>query len=102
MLRLAKDINIVEIIEDESDRPAALSGVNDVVAWLSRHDLVASGQVPGECGDAARQLDRIASQVGAGLVVAGAYGHSRLREWVLGGVTKRLVNPSNRCSLLSR
>jgi nucleotide-binding universal stress UspA family protein len=102
MLRLAKDINIVEIIEDESNRPAALSGVNDVVAWLSRHDLVASGQVPGECGDAARQLDRIASQVGAGLVVAGAYGHSRLREWVLGGVTKRLVNPSNRCSLLSR
>jgi nucleotide-binding universal stress UspA family protein len=102
MLRLAKDINIVEIIEDESDRPAALSGVNDVVAWLSRHGLVASGQVPGECGDAARQLDRIASQVGAGLVVAGAYGHSRLREWVLGGVTKRLVNPSNRCSLLSR
>jgi nucleotide-binding universal stress UspA family protein len=102
MLRHAKDINVVEIIEDEIDRPAALSGVKDVVAWLSRHGLVASGQVPGECGDAARQLDRIASEVGAGLVVAGAYGHSRLREWVLGGVTKRLVNPLNRCSLLSR
>ena len=98
----AKDINVVEVIEDEIDRPAALSGVNDVVAWLSRHGLVASGQVPDECGDAARQLDRVASQVGAGLVVAGAYGHSRLREWVLGGVTKRLVDPSNRCSLLSR
>jgi nucleotide-binding universal stress UspA family protein len=102
MLRQAKDINVVEILEDHVNRPAALSGVNDVVAWLSRHGLVASGQVPGECGDAAGQLDRIASQVGAGLVVAGAYGHSRLREWVLGGVTKRLVNPSNRCSLLSR
>jgi nucleotide-binding universal stress UspA family protein len=71
MLRHAKDINVVEIIEDEIDRPAALSGVKDVVAWLSRHGLVASGQVPGECGDAARQLDRIASEVGAGLVVAG-------------------------------
>jgi nucleotide-binding universal stress UspA family protein len=102
MLRQAKDINVVEIIEDESDRPAALSGVNDIVAWLSRHGLVASGQVPAECGNAADQLDRIASQVGAGLVVAGAYGHSRLREWVLGGVTTRLVNPLNRCSLLSR
>ena len=102
MLRQAKHVNVVEIIEDEIDRPAASSGVDDVVAWLSRHGLVASGQVPGECGDAARQLDRIASQVGAGLVVAGAYGHSRLREWVLGGVTKRLVNPSKRCSLLSR
>jgi nucleotide-binding universal stress UspA family protein len=102
MLRQAKDINVVEIIEDESGRPAALQGVNDIVAWLSRHGLVASGQVLAECGNAADQLDRIASQDGAGLVVAGAYGHSRLREWVLGGVTKRLVNPLNRCSLLSR
>ena len=34
--------------------------------------------------------------------VAGAYGHSRFREWILGGVTKRLVNPLGRCSLLSR
>jgi nucleotide-binding universal stress UspA family protein len=102
MLRQAKDVNIVEIIEDDVNRPAALSGVSDVVVWLSRHGVPASGQVPDECGHAAAQLERIASEVGAGLVVAGAYGHSRLREWVLGGVTKRLVNPSNRCSLLSR
>jgi nucleotide-binding universal stress UspA family protein len=101
MLRQAKDINVVEIIEDDVDSPAALSRVKDVVAWLSRHGVVASEQVPGECGDAATHLERIASQVGAGLVVAGAYGHSRLREWVLGGVTKHLVNPSTRCSLLS-
>ena len=102
MLRQAKDINVLEIIEDDGNRPAALSGVKDVVGWLSRHGVLASGQVPDECGHAAAQLERIASEVGAGLVVAGAYGHSRLREWVLGRVTKCLVNPSNRCSLLSR
>src|SRR5260370_18469920 len=102
MLRQAKDINVVEIIEDDVDRPAALLRVKDVVAWLSRHGVLAFGQVLDECGDAAAQLERIASEVGAGLVVAGAYGHSRLREWVLGGVTKRLVNPSSRCSMLSR
>ncbi len=33
---------------------------------------------------------------GAGLIVAGAY------EWILGGVTKRLVNPSACCSLRLR
>jgi nucleotide-binding universal stress UspA family protein len=55
-----------------------------------------------EGGSAATQLDRIASRVEVGLVVAGAYGHSRFREWVLGGVTRSLVNPSGRCSLLSR
>ena len=102
ILRKAKDVTVAEIIEDDGNRPAALSGVKDVVGWLSRHGVLASGQVPDECGHAAAQLERIASEVGAGLIVAGAYGHSRLREWVLGGVTKRLVNPSNRCSLLSR
>ena len=102
MLRKAKDVIVAHIVEDEADRPAALSGVKDVVAWLSRHGVVASGQVPDECGHAAAQLGRVESEVGAGLVVAGAYGHSRLREWVLGGVTKCLVNPLNRCSLLSR
>ena len=102
MLRKAKDVIVAEIVEDESGRSAALSEVKDVVAWLSRHGVVASGQVPDECGHAAAQLGRIASEAGAGLVVAGAYGHSRLREWVLGGVTKELINPSKRSSLLSR
>jgi nucleotide-binding universal stress UspA family protein len=53
-------------------------------------------------GIAETQLEKIASEVGAGLVVAGAYGHSRFHEWVFGGVTKRLLNPSKRCTLLSR
>jgi nucleotide-binding universal stress UspA family protein len=102
MLRKATDITIVEIVEEQADRAAALSRLKDVAAWLSRHGVSASEQVPEESGEAGAQLERIASGVGAGIVVAGAYGHSRLREWILGGVTRRLVNPSNRCSLLSR
>jgi nucleotide-binding universal stress UspA family protein len=102
LLRKATDVTVVEIVEEQADRPAALSRVKDVAAWLSRHGVSASGQVPEECGEAGGLLERIASEVGAGVVVAGAYGHSRLREWILGGVTRRLVNPSNRCSLLSR
>jgi nucleotide-binding universal stress UspA family protein len=102
MLRKAKDVIVAEIFEDEAGKAAALSGVEDVVAWLSRHGVLASGQVPDECGHAAAQLGRIASEVGAGLVVAGAYGHSRFREWVFGGVTKELINPLKSCSLLSR
>jgi nucleotide-binding universal stress UspA family protein len=102
LLHKASDITIVEIVEEQADRTAALSRVKDVAAWLSRHGVSASEQVPEECGEAGALLERIASEVGAGVVVAGAYGHSRLREWILGGVTRRLVNPSNRCSLLSR
>jgi nucleotide-binding universal stress UspA family protein len=102
ILRQAKDVAVVEIIEEEPDRLAALSGIRDIAVWLSRHGVVASEQVPAEKGNAAEQIERIASGVGAGLVVAGAYGHSRLREWVFGGMTKRLLNQPDRCSLLSR
>ncbi|WMT78068.1 universal stress protein [Bradyrhizobium sp. Ash2021] len=101
LLGQAKEVTVAEIVEDEADRPAALSRVGDVVAWLSRHGVRASQLVPEQRGDAATQLERIASDVGAGVVIAGAYGHSRLSEWILGGVTRRLINPSNRCSMLS-
>jgi len=101
LLGKSTEVTIVEIVEDEADRAAALSRVEDVAAWLSRHGVRASQQVPAQSGDAATQLQRLASELGAGVVIAGAYGHSRLSEWILGGVTRRLVNPSNRCSLLS-
>ncbi len=101
MLRKATEVTIVEIVEEEADRAAALARLDDVMAWLSRHEVRASRQVPERCGDAATQLEQIASDVGAGAVIAGAYGHSRLSEWILGGVTRRLINPANRCSLLS-
>ena len=37
----------------------------------------------------------------ADLVVAGGYGHSRLREWVLGGVTRELLRNDGLACLLS-
>jgi nucleotide-binding universal stress UspA family protein len=33
-----------------------------------------------------------AAECGADLIVAGGYGHSRLREWVLGGTTRELLH----------
>jgi nucleotide-binding universal stress UspA family protein len=101
LLQKSTEVTLVEIVEHEGDRTAALLRVGDVTAWLARHGVVASQHVPEQRGDAAAQLERIASELGAGVVIAGAYGHSRLSEWILGGVTRRLVNPSNRCSLLS-
>jgi nucleotide-binding universal stress UspA family protein len=101
MLRKARDVTVAEIVEVDDGRPAALSRVRDVVAWLSHHDVSASELVPEEIGHAIAQLDGIAADVGAGVVVAGAYGHSRFREWILGGVTRHLITQSARCVLLS-
>ncbi|MGZ9810161.1 universal stress protein [Pseudoroseicyclus sp. H15] len=43
-----------------------------------------------------------AREVGADLLVAGAYGHARLREALIGGVTRDLLAPSDLPLLLAR
>ena len=103
LLREAKDVTVAEILEQGGDRADAEQGVKDVVAWLSRHGVSASPRVSdnNQNQDATVQLDDIASEVGAGLIVAGAYGHSRFRELILGGMTQHLVTQNVRCVLLS-
>ena len=101
ILRKAKEVTVAEIVEAGDSRPAAVSRVRDVVAWLSRHGVSASELVPERSGDVIAQLDGIAADVGAAVVVAGAYGHSRFRELVLGGMTRHLITQSRRCVLLS-
>jgi nucleotide-binding universal stress UspA family protein len=101
LLRKASDVAIVEIPEQDDERPAAMARVTDVAAWLARHGVTATARVPEEAGQTTTQLEKIAGDVGAGLIVAGAYGHSRFRELILGGVTEYLVTQSVRCVLLS-
>lgn len=103
LLRKAEDVTIAEIVETDDSRPDAISRARDVVAWLSRHGIVARELVPEKNSDrgAAAQFDRIAADVGAGVIVAGAYGHSRFRELVLGGMTQHLITQTARCVLLS-
>ena len=103
MLRKAKNVTVAEILEQDGSRSAAASRVRDVAAWLSGHGVSASERVAEKDGDqdATAQLDGIAADVGAGLIVAGAYGHSRFRELILGGMTQHLITQSARCVLLS-
>ncbi|MDN5004220.1 universal stress protein [Bradyrhizobium sp. GCM10027634] len=102
MLRKAKDVVVVEIPEADDDHSAVMTHVSDVAAWLARHGVTATAHVPETRNEgAAAQLERIAGEVGAGLIVAGAYGHSRFRELILGGVTEYLVTQTARCVLLS-
>jgi nucleotide-binding universal stress UspA family protein len=103
MLRKATNVTVVEIPEEDGSRSAAASRVRDVVAWLSRHGVTASVLVAerDEDHDATVRLDAMAAALGAGLIVAGAYGHSRFRELVLGGMTQHLITQSAHCVLLS-
>jgi nucleotide-binding universal stress UspA family protein len=46
-------------------------------------------------------LIRIAQDEKADIIVAGGYGHTRLGEWVFGGVTQDLLATSPVCCLFS-
>jgi len=73
----------------------------DMALHLARHGVkveVVLEQSRGATGDA---LMGVARRQGAGLLVAGAFGHSRYREFVLGGVTRSLLGASSTPLLLA-
>src|SRR5829696_5112947 len=102
ILAAAKEVTIAEIPEQDGRRAEALAHVADVAAWLCSHGITVNTVVPEKAGGVTGQLENIAANIGAGAVIAGAYGHSRLREWVLSGVTRHLATESRRCAFLSR
>lgn len=100
LLKGATRVVVVEIAET-SELQDATENVTDVTGWLKRHGVPAEGVATPIEGDNALQLQAIANEHGANLIVAGAYGHSRLREWALGGVTYDLLLRADVCTLVS-
>lgn len=91
---------IVAAIDEDDDRAATQAGVDDVVAWLGCHGVGANGRVVAPADDVASHIDSLAGEEGADLVVSGAYGHGKIREWVFGSVTKEFLKQTGRCHLL--
>jgi nucleotide-binding universal stress UspA family protein len=99
LLAKARRVTVVEI--SPADRLAdARSHLNELVTWLGRHGIAAEALPLAETTDAPR-LDLIAADLKADLIVAGAYAHNRLQEWVMGGVTRNLLLHADLCSMVS-
>jgi len=90
-LLAAQAIHILEIKETGDERPA-LAPDTSIAAALARHGLKPSVHTSalGDIGLGDEILSRLAD-LGADLLVMGAYGHSRLREIVFGGVTRHIA-----------
>ena len=91
LLALAASVKLVVVNPDllselHGDQPGA-----DMALYLARHgarvDVVVE-HTRSTCGEA---LCGLARSCGAGLIVSGAFGHSRYREWMLGGTTRELL-----------
>ncbi len=100
LMKKASRVTVVEIADTE-DMADAHTRLKDVAGWLDRHGVRADILAVPSTGDDVARLDAIAQDQKADVFVAGAYGHSRLREWALGGVTRAILLRAGRCSLVS-
>jgi len=65
----------------------------DVAAYLARHGInVTVDRLPGSGRRVEEVINQHALSIGADLIVMGAYGHSRMRERIFGGVTKSMID----------
>jgi nucleotide-binding universal stress UspA family protein len=100
-LQEAKEVLLVEVGEDESQSQAK-KNLADVAAYLVRHRVIVAAEVwrrPRR--PVVAELLDVVEEEKADLIVAGSYGHSRLGEWIFGGVTRELLSASPVCCLLS-
>ena len=100
-LQAAETVVILEILE-EGEKNGAADQLKDVANYLNRRriDIITQRVRPAEV-TAGDSLIRFIEDENVDLLVAGAYGHSRLGEWIFGGVTRDLLAQSPICCLFS-
>jgi nucleotide-binding universal stress UspA family protein len=100
-LERAKQVIIVHVNE-KTDVDANKTGLKEISERLTRRKICVNIDLISKCETSLGQtVQAAADRHGADLIVAGAYGHSRLREWALGGVTRDLIDFSSKFVLFS-
>jgi nucleotide-binding universal stress UspA family protein len=91
ILTRATKVTVLSIDPEGESRPRIPSA--DIALHLARHGIAAEAAATSsvDIGVGNALLSR-AADLGADLIVMGAYGHSRLREMVLGGATRHLLH----------
>ena len=90
-LEHAKSIDVVTVSKDQGRRDE-LPGI-DIAHHLARHNLrVDLKRIVATDIDVTSAILSHAADTGADMIVMGGYGHSRLREFVLGGATRGILS----------
>lgn len=102
-LKHAKEVCVVTINPEGGISGTGEDPASDVVAHLSRHGISAQARSPrAERGTLGHTLRETIGNFGADLVVMGAFGRSRWRELILGGVTRTMLADTPVPVLMSR
>ena len=92
---------LVDPAEGESGHGAEPGA--DVATYLACHGAkVTVDRLPSQGKTIAAMLRQHAEDTAAELLVMGAYGHSRLRERIFGGVTKSMLDSATLPILMAR
>ena len=93
LLQKAKQVHILTMTDSTEEVKYADAASSTLAHHLSRHGVSAEAHhhVETSLSPGETMLSR-STDLGADLVVMGAYGHSRLRELVLGGATRTWLN----------
>ncbi|WP_374569830.1 universal stress protein [Phenylobacterium sp.] len=91
ILKKARQVHVLTVV---NDKPAAVAGLGEeAVRHLTQHGVAALAREIDADGLAIGEtLAGYLKAEGADLLVMGAYGHSRLREFVLGGATEHMLH----------
>lgn len=87
-LKLATEVDIV-MVDDGKNQATG----ERLAAYLARHDVDAQIKfVRSSDKNVSAAIRQAAIDVQAGVIVMGAYGHSRLLEWIFGGATRGMLD----------
>jgi nucleotide-binding universal stress UspA family protein len=100
LLAMAKSVTLL-MVNPEEEPDTALAEA--VVGYLGRHGVNAViKEARSEVSAVADVVLAEAAETGAGLLVMGAYGHTRLREMILGGATRDVLRDAALPVLMAR
>jgi len=91
VLRAAEDVKILNV----SQAVEGQLGIEvDLAEHLSHHGInIEAKHAIGN--DVANEIKRLSAESNADLIVMGGWGHTRIQEWILGGVTRQMLTTSN-------
>jgi nucleotide-binding universal stress UspA family protein len=99
-LMRAHKVTVLAVSGDGED--IEKGGLDEVARRLARHGVVVETLVaPKGRASVAQVVEETAMRLSADLIVMGAYGHSRIQEWMLGGATEDLLVQSSQFVLFS-
>jgi nucleotide-binding universal stress UspA family protein len=94
ILRIAKTIEVVQV-EGEKDLTNTGPGAALAAHLLAHGVEIVAKTIPARDGDVPEALRQYAERSSVDLIVMGGFAHARIRELILGGVTRSLLRHCN-------